>query len=756
MAAQLLFHITLLLWSMSSTEVLVASEASEALPIAKPNCPSHCGDIEIPYPFGIGAGCYINDDWFRVFCDNSTGSPRPYLNGTNLEVLNISVVEGTLRVRNPITFSNCSGKPNRQAVNLEGSPFTFFSQKNMFTAVGCGVMATITSNSNGVTISAGCRSECYASVDSTNSSTSPNTCNGVDCCQTVIPSSLCAFNTSFQQANDNLTKSSCSYAFLVDRDWFESFAKSSTNISATGDMDQVPIVLRWNLYHSTTDVFGTFIAENVTRDYYDVLDGYCESYSDSSSLYGSSRLECFCRWGSEGNPYLLQGCRDINECEDPVNRASCSPGVCVNSLPGDSGWGCHYPETMISKSRVKAIFIGIGSGLGFLVLLFCAWWLIKLWKKRKNIRLKKEFFKQNGGLLLEQQLSSGEVNVEKIKLFNVKELEKATDRFNVDRILGQGGQGTVYKGMLADGRIVAVKKSKIVDGGEVGQFINEIVILSQINHRNVVKLLGCCLETEVPLLVYEFIPKGTIYQYLHEQNEEFPLTWEMRLRISAEVAGALSYLHSAAGFPIYHRDIKTTNILLDDKYRAKVADFGTSRSVSIDQTHLTTFVHGTFGYLDPEYFQSSQFTDKSDVYSFGVVLVELLTGEKPVSLTRSQEARGLVSYFNLSVEENNLFDIIDARVKVDGVTEDILVVANLAKRCLDMNGKRRPTMKEVAMELEVIHKSVISSNTQQNHEEVEYVRNEVTCPWDVATTVTGSALDGGTASSIESLPLMSS
>ncbi|KAL6140386.1 hypothetical protein ACLB2K_058686 [Fragaria x ananassa] len=166
MAAQLLFHITLLLWSMSSTEVLVASEASEALPIAKPNCPSHCGDIEIPYPFGIGAGCYINDDWFRVFCDNSTGSPRPYLNGTNLEVLNISVVEGTLRVRNPITFSNCSGKPNRQAVNLEGSPFTFFSQKNMFTAVGCGVMATITSNSNGVTISAGCRSECYASVDS--------------------------------------------------------------------------------------------------------------------------------------------------------------------------------------------------------------------------------------------------------------------------------------------------------------------------------------------------------------------------------------------------------------------------------------------------------------------------------------------------------------------------------------------------------------------------------------------------------------
>uniref|UniRef100_A0A6N2KHR1 Protein kinase domain-containing protein n=1 Tax=Salix viminalis TaxID=40686 RepID=A0A6N2KHR1_SALVM len=199
-------------------------------------------------------------------------------------------------------------------------------------------------------------------------------------------------------------------------------------------------------------------------------------------------------------------------------------------------------------------------------------------------------------------------------MFPSKELDKATDHYNANRTLGQGGQGTVYKGMLADGKIVAVKKSKI-------------------NHRNVVKLLGCCLETELPLLVYEFIPNGTLFQFLHVPNEEFPLTWEIRLRIAAEVAGALFYLHSAASIAIFHRDIKSTNILLDEKYRAKVADFGTSRSVSVDQTHVTTMVQGTFGYLDPEYFQSSQFTDKSDVYSFGVVLVELLTGQKPISFT---------------------------------------------------------------------------------------------------------------------------
>ena len=129
-------------------------------------------------------------------------------------------------------------------------------------------------------------------------------------------------------------------------------------------------------------------------------------------------------------------------------------------------------------------------------------------KKRKNIKRKEKFFKQNGGLLLQQQLSSSEVTVEKtIKLFNSKDLEKTIDNFNVNRILGQGGQGTVYKDMLIDGKIVAIKKSKVIDEGKIEEFVNEVVILSQINHRNVVKLLGCCLETEVPLLVYEFIPK---------------------------------------------------------------------------------------------------------------------------------------------------------------------------------------------------------------------------------------------------------
>ncbi|KAK3438489.1 hypothetical protein EUGRSUZ_C03105 [Eucalyptus grandis] len=360
---------------------------------------------------------------------------------------------------------------------------------------------------------------------------------------------------------------------------------------------------------------------------------------------------------------------------------------------------------------------GVGAGLGALLLCLVLWGLYKYIKKRKEIKLKEKNFKRNGGLLLESELSS-EGHVEKNKLFNSKDLKKATNNFNQDRILGRGGQGTVYKGMLTDGKIVAIKKSQAIDEGKVKQFINEVFILSQINHRNIVKLLGCCLETKVPLLVYEFIPNGTLYQYLHDPKEEYHVSWDTRLRIATEIAGALFYLHSAASIPIYHRDIKSTNILLDEKYRAKVADFG------------------TFGYLDPEYFQSSQFTDKSDVYSFGVVLVELLTGQKPISSLREQEGRSLATYFIISMEENRLFDIVDAQVLKEGKKEEIASFANLAKRCLNLNGRSRPTMKEVAMELEGMRKLLDPLGIQQNQED-----REATESYDVACKSSKSNID---------------
>ena len=283
------------------------------------------------------------------------------------------------------------------------------------------------------------------------------------------------------------------------------------------------------------------------------------------------------------------------------------------------------------------------------------------------------------------------------------------------------------------------------------------MVLQQINHRNIVKLFGCCLETEVPMLVYEFIPNGMLSHYLHCQNEEFPMTWDMRLRIAVEVADALSYLHSAASNPIYHCDIKSANILLDEKYRAKIADFGIARSIDLDQTHLTTpNVQGTFGYLDPEYFRTSQFTDKSDVYSFGVVLAELLTGQKPISSTRSEHERSLENYFLVALEEDRLFDIVDIRVLKEGPEEAIVAIAKLAQRCLNMSGRKRSTMREVVTELQRIRSQEVSTN-QHEDEEVEVKHyNDITGSGEATSISTMSYLDSGTQSlSIDIEPLLS-
>ncbi|KAM1373638.1 hypothetical protein ACFX2I_024316 [Malus domestica] len=689
-----LIQITLFLWSLSSAIPAVASKPS----LAKPGCPTDCGmeTISIPYPFGIGAGCFMNE-WFEITCDNSTNiippRPIPRLNHASLkhlEVLELSM-NGTLSVRNPITFfSDCgTGRPLAdQAPNLTGSPFVF-SKRNRLVSVSCGGNTSM-KLMNGSTVG-WCSATCGDKGGLLERTYGPLNCNGTNCCQTTIPGNLTNFITSFQEVKDPLKASdttsgsgSCKYAFLIDEGWAIPFADPYNLVG-------VPGVLEWNWSrYSKSDIYGTF----------------CDANKLSTNC--TSNNTCFCAKGLEGNPYVVGGCQDIDEC-----------------------------KSFQCLSRANVAIIVISCIVGLLFIHIGAWWSHKVIMKRKDINRKQKFFQQNGGFLLEQQLSSGEANVDNIKLFSAEELEKATDHFSVERILGQGGQGTVYKGMLANGRIVAVKKSKsVVSGDEVRQFINEIVILSQVIQKNVVKLMGCSLETEVPLLVYEFIHNGTLSHYIQHQNEEFPLTWERRLRVATEVAGALSYLHSAVSRPIYHRDIKSSNILLDDKYRAKVADFGTSRSVAIDKTHLTmTQVNGTFGYLDPEYFQTSQFTDKSDVYSYGVVLVELLTGKKPIFKTESQEPMSLSHYFLLSMDENRLFDILDARVVKDARKEEIMVVADLAKRCLNLNGKKRPTMKEVEVELQGIQLPVKDFDVQQNFD-VDHVQTRMNEVWDVDSAST--------------------
>jgi serine/threonine protein kinase len=345
--------------------------------------------------------------------------------------------------------------------------------------------------------------------------------------------------------------------------------------------------------------------------------------------------------------------------------------------------------------------------------------------------LREKFFEQNGGLILKQKLSTREDSssqtTQSAQIFSRDQLNRATKNFDESLIIGKGGFGTVFKGFLDDKRIVAIKKSKIIDRSQIDQFINEVIVLSQINHRNVVKLLGCCLETEVPLLVYEFVTNGTLSGFIHTQGNKLNnQSWKTRLKIAAEVAGALSYLHSSASIPIIHRDVKSDNILLDGTNTAKVSDFGASRLVPLDQTEVATMVQGTIGYLDPEYMQTSQLTEKSDVYSFGIVLVELLTGERPFSFGRPEERRSLAMHFLSCLKKDNVFEVIQEGMLNEENKQEIKEVAVLAAKCLRLRGEERPSMKEVAMELEGMRLMDKHSwiNDDLNVEESRYLLHE--------------------------------
>ncbi|CAO2168875.1 unnamed protein product [Urochloa humidicola] len=329
-------------------------------------------------------------------------------------------------------------------------------------------------------------------------------------------------------------------------------------------------------------------------------------------------------------------------------------------------------------------------------------------RHKRQIMLRQKFFKQNRGQLL-QTLVSPRADIAERMIIPIDELAKATNNFDKARELGGGGHGTVYKGILSDLHVVAIKKSKITVQKEIDEFINEVAILSQINHRNVVNLLGCCLETEVPLLVYEFISNGTLYDHLHVEGPK-SLPWVTRLRVATETASALAYLHSSVSIPIIHRDIKSSNILLDDTMTSKVSDFGASRYIPIDKTGLTTMVQGTIGYLDPMYFYTGRLTEKSDVYSFGVILVELLTRKKPFSYFFC-DGDGLVAHFVKLLAEKNLVQILDPQVIEEGAKE-IQEVSLLAASCVKLNAEDRPTMREVEHTLEglLVSKKYVKTN----------------------------------------------
>ncbi|XP_002964937.2 probable serine/threonine-protein kinase PBL28 [Selaginella moellendorffii] len=295
-------------------------------------------------------------------------------------------------------------------------------------------------------------------------------------------------------------------------------------------------------------------------------------------------------------------------------------------------------------------------------------------------------------------------------VFTLREMLQATNNFSYDNFIGEGGFGRVYRGVLRTGKPVAIKQmDPTLSRGTQGEreFRVEVDLLSRLSHPSLVRLIGYCADRKQRMLVYEFMTQGSLQEHLHG-IVRIKMNWQVRIRIALGSARALEYLHAgpATGNPIIHRDFKSSNILLDETFQAKVSDFGLAKLVPHgNKTYVSTRVLGTFGYFDPHYTATGRLTLKSDVYAFGVVLLELLTGRRPVDSAHSFTKQNLVFQVRDSLRDSRkLKKIIDPEISLESCSwESIKRFAMLAYCCVRDDDTRRPTMGECVAELEQLY-----------------------------------------------------
>ncbi|XP_015892358.2 cold-responsive protein kinase 1 [Ziziphus jujuba] len=287
-------------------------------------------------------------------------------------------------------------------------------------------------------------------------------------------------------------------------------------------------------------------------------------------------------------------------------------------------------------------------------------------------------------------------NLRTISYFDFQTLKKATKNFHPGYLLGRGGFGPVYRGKLADGRLIAVKQLSL-DKSQQGEpeFLAEVRMITSIQHKNLVRLLGCCSDGPQRLLVYEYMTNRSLDLIIYGKNGQF-LNWNTRFRIIIGVARGLQYLHEDSPLRIVHRDIKASNILLDGKFQPRIGDFGLARFFPEDQAYLSTTFAGTLGYSAPEYAIRGELSEKADIYSFGVLVLEIISCRKNTDLTLPSEMQYLPEYAWKLYEKSKVIDLVDPRMREDGFVEkDVLQAINVAFLCLQPHPNLRPPMSEI-------------------------------------------------------------
>uniref|UniRef100_A0A0D9XHU8 Protein kinase domain-containing protein n=1 Tax=Leersia perrieri TaxID=77586 RepID=A0A0D9XHU8_9ORYZ len=674
--------------------LLLMASAAESIGSRPADCQARCGDIDIPYPFGIGPNCY-REEGFEIACSKSGSAYVATLAAANraITVKNLSVQpHPVVKVMLPVAYKcyNSSDKVTEKffgEVDLNNNNvYRISDSRNMFVVIGCNTLSYTNNGKSegnlhyGSLYYTGCVSYCNDSL-----SAQDGMCAGVGCCHVDISPGLTDNVVSFGpwSRSFQIDFSPCDYSFLVDKEEYE-FRRSDLKMDLNRTM---PVWLDWAIRDGNTTMITCPPPDQKPTGPYACVsaNSECVNSTNGPGYY------CTCQKGYEGNPYEddpTKGCKDIDECTAP-NKDVLYPcyGVC-NNIPGD--YECHCrtgyqhsgdgPKSQKCSSKFPlAARLALGITLGFSLLIVTILFTLMMLQKRKM----NEYFKRNGGSVLQK--------LDNIKIFSKDEIKKITK--NNSEVLGQGGFGKVYKGTLDDNTMVAVKTSIEVNEARREDFTNEVIIQSQMMHTNIIKLLGCCLEVDVPMLVYEFAAKGNLQDILHG-DANIPLSVDLRLDIAVESAEGLRYMHSSTNRTIRHGDIKPANILLTDKFTPKISDFGTSKLLTADKD-FTMFVVGSMGYID-------HLTQKSDVYSFGVVLLELIT-RKPTIY--GENCSLIIEFQKVYDQENGARTMIDKEITNE---DDILIleeIGRLAMECLKEKVEQRPDMKEVAERLVMLRRS---------------------------------------------------
>ncbi|GLJ12606.1 hypothetical protein SUGI_0194480 [Cryptomeria japonica] len=367
-------------------------------------------------------------------------------------------------------------------------------------------------------------------------------------------------------------------------------------------------------------------------------------------------------------------------------------------VPGASGAPKqgHFPSSKKNgRYSTKVLISAVATvGVSLLVALMCFWGCY-LYHKFCKVRKRPALNVDEGTSVV---MFHGDLP------YSSKDILRKIETLDDENIIGSGGFGTVYKLVMDDGNAFALKRIEKTTLGSDRIFERELEILGSVKHRHLVNLRGYCNAPSAKLLIYDFLPGGNLDEVLHDSSQDRPLDWDARVKIAIGAAKGLAYLHHDCSPRIIHRDIKSSNILLDRNLESHVSDFGLAKLLEDQESHITTIVAGTFGYLAPEYMHSGRATEKADVYSFGVLLLELLSGKRPTDSAFIEKGLNVVGWLNILVKENRQRDLIDPRC--GGVqSESFEAMLQVAIQCVSASPENRPTMHRA---LQILESEVMS------------------------------------------------